>query len=210
MNLVLQVPRDSTINQYNAYSDLFLDSLSMEKFLTTEVSSDSTSQRIRNFYNNRNYAFAWFNKEGLTLQAEGFWNAHHSYVNNSGDSSIYSKQLHAVMDTLLYEDSSYRIDTNTLELTELQLTKHFFDYVNAAYGSSADPEDMQWHIPKRKLTPAIWLDSLLSAKNGDWKPLNRQYYLLQEAVIKYRNIEKEGGWGMIEKPPKKLKEAAIY
>ncbi len=27
---------------------------------------------MRNFYNSRNYSFAWFNEDGLTQQAQGF------------------------------------------------------------------------------------------------------------------------------------------
>ncbi len=207
-NAIAPVPRDTSITIQNAYSELFIDSLSVENFLAKEVTSDSTVQRIRNFYNSRNFAFAWFNKEGLTLQAEGFWNAHDNYINNSGDSSIYDKQLHSIMDTLLSEDSLYQVNKDRLRLTELRLTKHFFDYVNTAYGASADPEDMQWHIPKRKLNPSAWLDSLLSAKHGDWKPLNRQFYLLEDAGIKYRSIEKNGGWMVLEKPTKKLKKGS--
>lgn len=203
---VISVKRDSTITAQNAYSELFLDSLKMESFLSTELETDSLRQYIRNFYNRRNYAFAWFNEEGLTIQAEGFWNTHDNYINRSGDNSIYNKQLHATMDKLLYEDSLFQVSRDTLNLTELRLTKHFFNYIKTAYGPKANPEDLQWHIPKRKLNAAALLDSLLVADNDAWKPLNRQFYALQDAVMKYRQVEKRGGWSVIQAPSKKIKK----
>ena len=205
---VIPVARDSSITPQNAYSNLFMDSLKMETFLSAEVETDSLRQHIRNFYNRRNYAFAWFNEEGLTVQAEGFWNTHDNYLNRSGDSSIYNRQLHATMDRLLYEDSLFDVTKDTLNLTELRLTKHFFDYVKETYGPKADPEELQWHIPKRKLNASSLLDSLLVTENDNWKPLNRQFYALQNAVVKYRQIEKSGGWPVIETPSIKIKKGS--
>ena len=188
--------RDTTITPANSYSNLFLDSTSLESFLTKEVAGDSISNYMRSFYNSRNYSFAWFDEYGLTVQAQGFWNAHNNEVRQLSDSSIYDKKLHQVVDTLL-SDSALFIPKNELVETELRFTKHFFTYMQSAYAGKVDPKEVQWNIPRRKLKLVALLDSFLINKDSEWKPLNKHYYLLQQQVVKYREIEKKGGWPFI-------------
>jgi len=189
-------PRDTTITIANAYSQLFLDSLKLEHFLEKEVSGDSLANYMRSFYNSRNYSFAWFDEDGLTVQAQGFWSAHDMVVKQASDSSIYDGQLHQIIDTLL-SDSSFIINKKQLEETELRFTKHFFNYLQFAYSGKVAPQKVQWHIPRRKLKPVALLDSFLHNEKGDWKPLNKHYYLLQQKLFRYKDIERNGGWGTI-------------
>lgn len=198
------IPRDTTITIANAYSNLFMDSLILEKFISKEINSDSLALQLRNFYNARNYGFAWFDENGPTLQAEGFWNAHKKIVNKSGDSSIYDLQLHIQMDTLFRGDSLYTLNKDTLNNTELRMTKHFFDYVQYAYGNKVDPEAVQWHIPKRKLQPIDLLDSLLIGSAAS-QPFGKPYQLLQKKIFTYRTIQQNGGWLTIEESKRKFK-----
>lgn len=58
--------RNYGINKSNSYSDLFLDSLDMEKFIADKKVEDTLARRMRSFYNTRNYQFAWFSSDGLT------------------------------------------------------------------------------------------------------------------------------------------------
>ncbi len=142
------------------------------------------------------------------MQAEGFWNAHNKVVRQTNDSSIYDRQLHEIVDTLLSDDSSFTIDKNLIELTELRFTRHLFQYIKYAYSGRVDPEEVQWHIPGRKLNPIALLDSFLNSKSGDWKPLNEPYRSLQKQLSKYRNIEKNGGWNNISIKKQKFKQGS--
>lgn len=200
------LPRDNSITIKNAYSDLFLDSLKMEDFLKTAIKSDSIRLYIRNFYNSRNFAFAWFNKDGLTVQAEGFWNNYNRYVKSLSDSSMYNRYLHTAIDTLLYEDGITGFNQDSLSIIELRLTRLFFYYVKAVYGLKADPEVMEWHIPRRKLKTSALLDSFISVKNDEWRPLSNRFYWLLNAVIQYNEIKKSGGWPFIDLPLQKVKK----
>jgi len=188
--------RDTTITTANAFSQLFFDSINLENFLEKEVSGDSMANYMRSFYNSRNYSFAWFDEDGLTVQAQGFWTAHDMVVKQASDSSIYDGQLHQIIDTLL-SDTSFIIDKKKLEETELRFTKHFFNYLQFAYGGKVAPQKVQWHIPRRKLKPVAILDSFLKNEKGDWKPLNKHYDLLQQQLLLYKDIERTGGWGTI-------------
>jgi murein L,D-transpeptidase YcbB/YkuD len=204
----IRVVRDTTITAANAYSEIFLDSVLLEDFIAKEVKTDSIAHYMRNFYNSRNYSFAWFDANGLTVQAEGFWNAHDRVVLQKSDSSSYDKQLHEIVDTLLSDDSNFTIDKNLIELTELRFTRHVFQYIQYAYSGRVDPEDVQWHIPRRKLKPIALLDSFLNSKSGDWKPLNEPYRLLQKQLSKYRVIEKNGGWNNVSIKKQKFKQGS--
>ena len=58
--------RDHSITKANAYNDLFLDSSAMEKFISTNVFDDSITENMRDFYNVRNFEFAWFACKHIT------------------------------------------------------------------------------------------------------------------------------------------------
>ena len=66
--------RATYINASNAYNNLFFDSLALEKYLADTKPGDSLVRRMRSFYNARNYQYAWFDPNGLTEQAKGFYN----------------------------------------------------------------------------------------------------------------------------------------
>lgn len=193
----VSIPRDTTITMQNAYSDLFLDSLAVESFISTELDDSTLNNTFRNFYKVRNYEFAWFNEDGLTLQAEGFWNALDNHLQISGRHSPTGKELKIVIDSMLYHDSVY-LDPALIIKTELRLTKHFFIYAKIAYGTETDPEEFQWHVPKRKLNVYEMIDSVSSKRNTDWQPLNKYFIRLQNTIRHYREIEQQGGWQEIE------------
>jgi len=199
-----QTVRDTSITAANAYSKLFLDSVALEKFIAAEVTSDTIASYMRNFYNARNYSAAWFDEDGLTVQAQGFWNAHDNTVKQYSDSSIFDEQLHSIIDTLS-SDSTFVLPQNLFVSTELRFTKHFFQYVQYAYAGKVDPAAVQWHIPRRKLKPVTMLDTLLNSKTGEWKPLSKAYGLLQQALFKYKEIEQSGGWTALTVTNKKYK-----
>lgn len=63
------VERDTSITPQNAFTNLFLDSLQVAQFIKDNNTDDSIALKINNFYNSRNYQFAWFDEKGLTEQA---------------------------------------------------------------------------------------------------------------------------------------------
>lgn len=192
---MVQTPRNTSITPQNAYTELFLDSLQVADFFTS--ANDSLYAQVRNFYNARNYEFAWFSEEGLTLSAEGFWNSHEDFLKAAKDSSIYDQSLHQVMDTLLYADSTFALSRQILVETELRLTGHFFRFAHTAFGAKADPTELQWHIPKRKLNIQALLDSLLASQKKTWQPLNPRFHQLGNAISLYRSIYQKGGWSVL-------------
>lgn len=203
--------RDYSINKSNSYSDLFLDSLAMEKFIVDEKLSDSISRRMRSFYNTRNYQFAWFTSDGLTEQALGFWNLHDYVTTYDNDTSLRDKALQKRMDALVAaENLSPSAEDRSYINTELTLTQHFIQYVlNNFEKGYVKRKEMERFIPFKKQDPMFLADSLLTKKHKDEKyfeNVHAPYRALKEQLAKYYNIAKAGGWPQITTLKKSLKK----
>jgi murein L,D-transpeptidase YcbB/YkuD len=188
--------RDTTINVTNAFSDLFLDSIALEKFITQNQLEENKASRLRDFYNSRNYQFAWFTEDGLAEHTRAFWNLHNNFINYSKDSSFIDKGLHSRMDVLINDDSAARKNKEIADV-EISLTKHFFEYAHLAYTGKVDPAELQWHIPRKKVDAVQLLDSLISTKGRDlekWEPISQGYKQLKKELLRFYDIEKKGGW----------------
>src|SRR3954471_14800823 len=99
-------PRDTSITTRNSYSPLFLDSASMEKFIRENTLQDSLAKQLRNFYNARNYQYAWFFNEGIADYAATFLQMQDDYMAYSGDSTIYNPKLQQLEDSINADSSA--------------------------------------------------------------------------------------------------------
>ena len=110
--------RDRSITASNSYSDLFFDSTSLAKFIAEKKLDDSIGNRMRSFYNTRNFQYAWFSHDGLTEQARGFWNLHDYVTTYDSDSSLKDKKLQKRMDALIAEE--FKIDGQSYDVDDLE------------------------------------------------------------------------------------------
>lgn len=192
--------RDTTITIKNSFSDLFFDSLRLESYIQTQAIHDTLANEMRSFYNSRNYQYAWFHDDGIADYANTFSGMQNSYIGYSGDSSLYNARLHKLIDSLQTDSTIQPADPLILE-TELGLTHQFLRYTYKAYsGRGIDTKDLNWYIPKKKINPVSFLDSMLVNKGRNldaYEPVNRQYNLLKTHLLKYYEIEKTGNWDSI-------------
>jgi murein L,D-transpeptidase YcbB/YkuD len=191
---IKKVERDITITPKNAVTRLLLDSLQMEKFISAQQLDDSSSVRLRNFYNSRNFQFAWIVEKGLAEQAKVFYELDRNYISTSRDSTEISQSLQKRIGTLLSKDTLIRSVSPDLVNLELSLTQHFFSFVNVAYGGKLDPAALQWYIPRKKLDPVALLDSLVAKKGTEWEPVNNYYKTLNEELLRWYGIQQKGQW----------------
>jgi murein L,D-transpeptidase YcbB/YkuD len=203
--------RDTTITKENSFTELFIDSTALLQFSQREGLSDSISNKMQSFYNQRNHQFAWFFPDGLADFAATFISLQNDYINFSGDSTIYDASLVTMIDSVKHIKKINPTESIIID-TELSLTRQFFNYASKAY--SGDPrintQELDWFIPRRKLNPQVFLDSLLKNKGKNltaYEPVNRQYNLLKEKLLAYAKIQKEADTVKIE-ITKKLKEGA--
>ena len=206
--------RDYSITKANAYSDLFLDSMRMEKFIAEKKFSDSIIRRMRSFYNTRNFQFAWFTSNGLTEQARGFWNLHEyftTYVNDS--SSLQNKELVKKMDNLIIEENmNVNGSSESIIETELTLTQHFIDYTLQNYEKGyVKRKEMERFIPRKKEDIVALADSLINKKHNDdkyFEDVNDNYRLLKDQLARYHKITVAGGWPTVPAEIIKVKKGS--
>ena len=189
--------RDTTVTPVTSFSKLFFDSSKLEVFIKEQEPGDSAAAQLRNFYKRRNYQFAWFTEDGIAEHTRSFWNLHNNYISNFGDTALKFKNLHRHLDLLMNEDTAINIAAERMLQTELELTMHFFEYSNNAYSGKLNPNELQWHIPRKKINAGILLDSFITrdGKNlQDWEPVNIYYQRLKKELVHYHEIDKLGGW----------------
>jgi L,D-transpeptidase YcbB len=184
------------------------DSASLEKIITQNKYRDSISDRLRRFYGNRNYQFAWFINNGLAEQANNFWNAQSNYIAFIRDSSLYNPLLQQMMDTIS-KDVSFA-DTAKLNV-EIALTVHFFRFARRAYQGNIrlGERDLDWFIPRKRIEMTDLLDSMIQHKGENmaaYEPVNRQYQLLKQKLLAHYQMAEAGGWPSIETKEKKLEK----
>jgi murein L,D-transpeptidase YcbB/YkuD len=206
--------RDYSINKSNSYSDLFLDSSVMEKFIAQKKLPDTIARRMRSFYNARNYQFAWFTSQGLTEQAFAFWNLHDYVTTYDVDTSLRDRSLKKTMDNLITEENlSVNASNKSFINTELTLTQHFIKYVLHNYNKGyVKRKEMERFIPVKKEDIMYVADSLLNKKHKDnkyFENVNAPYRLLKEQLGKFYEIQKKGGWPQIVTQKKVIKQGMI-
>ena len=127
--------RDFSVTPENAYNDLMLDSLAMERYIESRQLSDKKiSLRIRSFYNARNYHYAWFSSKGLTEQARFFWNQYDYAVNHLKDSTLINSEFYKQAEKYLNQEKMTANSKDSLiRNTEFGFTENFIRYINSTY-----------------------------------------------------------------------------
>ena len=203
----IYLTRNADITPANSYSDLFLDSTTVENFIQSKKLADDEAKSFRSFYNYRNLQFAWFTSLGFTEQAKGFWNLQDKF-NTKTD-----KILRSTMDTLLNMDTLIisRFDTSIVN-TELSLTNAYLQFYknnrNKTLFAAVSPEKA---IPVKKENAVSLSDSLL-AQQVDSSTNNKstsQYLLLKQKLRLYNAIAKQGGWRTIIFTGKQIKKGTF-
>lgn len=203
--------RDRSITAANAYNDLFLDSLDMEKYIEKLQLDDSISNRMRSFYNARNYQYAWFSGGGLSEQARCFWNQYDYAVSYGSDSALHDKALHKKMESLIAEDTIMigKNDSSYLE-TELALTQNFIRFIYSTYEKGyVKRKEQERFVPAKKQGALYLADSLLNKKHDDdkyYEDVNALYGGLKKQLTLYAALAKKGPWPEIKASKKQLKK----
>jgi murein L,D-transpeptidase YcbB/YkuD len=203
--------RNYTITPSNSYSDFFLDSSILEKFIVEKKIPDSIAWRIRSFYNSRNYEFAWFSSDGLTEQARGFWNLHNNYTSSTDDTALDNKALQKRMDNLVADDSLLpSAKDKSIINTEILLTGNFIRHTLLAYEPDyVKRKEMERFVPAKKQDALHLADSILKKKHKDdkyYEDVNPSYGLLKEKLALYYDIQTKGGWPVIPGNKKNYKK----
>ena len=175
------------------FSDCQIDSAFIQKELDRDSALQPYSNEILGFYRRRNYYAAWFDGDSLTQSANDLLATIESYESDFDDRSVTSGlNIGAIV-------LSGSPDTRCL--LDLKFTAAFFLYADRAYGgTSADPKDLEWYIPREKKDYSRLIDTLVSSRSSYsyYEPVNTFYKSLKKVLIHYRRIEKNGGLPRVE------------
>jgi murein L,D-transpeptidase YcbB/YkuD len=201
------VQKDTSINQKNSFNELFLDSIQLNDFLAANKDFTAFSEQFNDFYESRNYEYAWFDSAGLTQHAHSFINLLQTTVADLQDSSLFSKNFLTIQDSLLNKKSGSNKKETLSE--ELILTGQFFLFTTKVYkGSDINAAELGWFIPRKKVDLKELLKSTLqsdSANTEQYAPLNSQYKKLQKSVAFYHTLAKNQPWDSLPYPVKSFK-----
>ncbi len=195
--------RDRSINKANAYNDIFLDSNDVEAFIVSEKLNDTLSEAVREFYDARNYEFAWFASTGLIEQAYSF----HSLYRTDNNNNAFDKSLEKQLDRIRLErDTTINSKEKGIIKTELQITRKFIEYaIENNLCADVSPANLATYIPAKKYPANDLADSMLAVNddNKRYESLSSAYRLLKVQLKKYYDITKRGGWQPITGDAKK-------
>jgi murein L,D-transpeptidase YcbB/YkuD len=187
--------RDHSITKENAYNDIFLDSTAFEKFVADNTVDDSVSSNMRDFYNVRNFQYAWFDSKGLTEPALGF----RSLYKFKTDS--INKKLDQQLDNLLLRDQTIDPSDPSIIKLEMQLTKRFVQFILDSYqDDNITARNLESFVPIRKQPVFELADSILSRKSEDavnFAKINPAFNALREQLKIYLPIAKKGNWDTV-------------
>ncbi len=180
--------RDESITEANAYSDLFLDSASIENYIQKEKLNDSAARALRGFYRVRNYQYAWFTSGGMTEQAKGLWNIY------TEDSSHTDKALKQQMDTLLQNDSLRVVKgDSSFVRTELALTRELVHYAQGQDSGVITSASFYHLVPAKKQDPLLLADSVLHKQSDSALYAGNKAYnaLKQQLAVYYQGSKRQ-------------------
>ena len=148
-------------------------------------------------YKKRNYAWIWFDKEGLIEFSQALYSKVNSIEEEGIDCVLpYKDEINAIFD----RESKIKLSKTD---TELFLSSMYVYYAQKVYQGIDNEKttEMGWFIPRKNLSYTNLLDSLLvdaSLLDKNASHLLGQYYKLREKLKEYRQIEKNGGWDSIQ------------
>lgn len=191
--------RNESITKENAYNNLFMDSMSLANYISSNAIPDSTARRLISFYNARNYQYAWFSSDGVSEQAMGF----SSLLNFSDDTSAALKKIHKTMNELIGASNLKVSEENQKILqTELLMTENLIHYSRANFKQGyVKRRDIENFIPSVKEDDLQQADSLLAElkrQKKDFADINEPFKRLSEQLKKYVQIEKDNKWKKID------------
>ena len=101
------------------YSDLTLKEENITNYFKSFPEDKSIVDEVHLFYKNRNYQYAWFNKEGMTSAVSNFQNQLQNYHDNYLDKSLINNSIAILISKIQNDKSESKI--NESRITELEL-----------------------------------------------------------------------------------------
>uniref|UniRef100_F4C4W8 ErfK/YbiS/YcfS/YnhG family protein n=1 Tax=Sphingobacterium sp. (strain 21) TaxID=743722 RepID=F4C4W8_SPHS2 len=185
---------------FSEQTELSFDSVRLDTFFDAYKNLGPYQEKVRKFYRNRNYHFAWFDDKGLIEQAGNLTDRMLNLKDEGIDGELpYSKHLDSLIDAY----SQHKGTKITNEELEFMLTSQYFLFANVAWQGmdDANVKANDWFVPKKRVSYSDYLDSLLkhpfNETGASIEPVYRQYEQLRGYLKKYRELAAKHKWNPI-------------
>ncbi len=198
----------SNVNPKQNDTAIFLEESIINSFFVNNPQNETIKKNVMLFYKNRNFKYAWFNKNGMTQAVPNFYNQLVNYSTDFDDNSFNNAQLDTLITLVKTQKSELKTESKQIQNLELLLTTTFFKYSAKAFGGiNKTPHQLDWFIPRTKKNYLVVLDSLILKDKNEaiYEPVNQYYSKLKEKLQLYRDIQKKGGFPII-----KMKEEFLF
>lgn len=192
----------SNAGNKNELQKLKFDPIRITDFLTKYPRLFTIKNELDSFYYNRQYTLAWFDANGLIEPAGNLYN----HIRNMNTEGINNKLPYQIEFASMMDNEI--IDSLNIDV-EIMLTAQYFVYTKYVWTglSETETKDINWYLPRKKISSSSLLDSLIGGKDIlSSPPVYRQYGLLQNQLKKYRDIGLAGGFPVIGQVKKSLKK----
>ncbi len=183
-------------NTVISYEEVTVNTAAITAFFKKYPKLKKYQKDVEDIYKAKQYKSIWYDNKSITELGALLYQK----VNVLKDQGIEDKMPYKeVIDEAFNESDG--IDPPHID-TELLLTSMYVFYASNVY-SGVDPATLKkigWFLPAKSISYARILDSLIvdsDRLNEDDYLLFKQYYKLQDALKKYRKIEKDGLWQKI-------------
>ncbi len=185
----------------NQRSNLPFDSNLLLSFYRSFPALNSYRKDVTIVYRQHRYTHIWYDTRGIVEFGSALYRKA-SDLNSEGISAKfpYQEKLDGV-----FENNK----ENTLSQveTELMLTNLYLFYAENVLKGVNDTTTtaLGWLLPRKQVSYDRLLDSVISDPallNRNDSILFSQYYLLRDILKRYREIEKKGGWTLIDLDPR--------
>ncbi len=202
--------RNLSITPENAYNNLFLDSAALENYISNQNTDPDVADRMRSFYNDRNFEFAWFAPDAIAEQGREFWSLYSYSISSLKDSSFFIRELNKKMPAITSADSiKVQAGDTSFIRTELMLTEAFLHYIMKD-GKDISNDLLQQYIPAKKDDLMHAVEVVLSSKDqgGQNEDAIKAFASVKDQLKIYYDIAKKGGWQSIAYNNKKIKKGS--
>jgi murein L,D-transpeptidase YcbB/YkuD len=182
--LVQQTARDIAGN-FSDQRTLHFTANRLDSFFVKYDTLRGFQDDMNKFYITRNYSYAWYTEAGLTEQASHLYMRLENLPEEGLNVGLPYKHR---LDSLINLTNGQSQKTET----ELLLTALYFFFAQKVWGGLEESaaQQVDWLMPRKKLSYSLLLDSMLKPGNASTvkEPVYRQYNLLKEYLKKYKAL----------------------
>jgi L,D-transpeptidase YcbB len=185
----------------NYHSNTTFDSAEVQAFFASYPKLKSYETDVTFLYKKNGYHSIWYDQKGIVEFGHSLYGKVMG-IENEGVYTVfpYKKEVEGIFEN--GNENNLSADD-----TELMLTSMYLYYAENVYKGINDStvRAVEWLLPRKQVSYEALLDSAMmntSILDRNDSILFSQYFKLRDYLLKYREIQKNGGWTHIELDPK--------